>query len=169
VAEHKVQDDADSHHSDSGISGHMNDADGSEAENTADEDAMSGTDTDDEIAAGALTKSKKTQKRRLRATSPSRFGATLTQLLDGGSAPVASLTLKSRHDSKRREDKEQQRAKRTRDVLKVEVEEKGRIVDVIGGWGGENERVLRKVAQRGGTRAHLSILFRIQSSQMTWQ
>ena len=31
-----------------------------------------------------------------------------------------------------------------------EREEKGRVRDVIGGWGAESERALRKVAQRGG-------------------
>ena len=35
--------------------------------------------------------------------------------------------------------------------VRKEKEEKGRIKDVIGGWGGESERALRKVAQRGGT------------------
>jgi hypothetical protein len=33
---------------------------------------------------------------------------------------------------------------------KKDHEEIGRVTDVIGGWGGENERALRKVAQRGG-------------------
>lgn len=35
-------------------------------------------------------------------------------------------------------------------VERKEKEEKGRIKDVIGGWGAEGERALRKVAQRGG-------------------
>ena len=34
--------------------------------------------------------------------------------------------------------------------FKKEKEEKSHLIDVIGGWGGENERALRKVAQRGG-------------------
>ncbi|KIJ57780.1 hypothetical protein HYDPIDRAFT_103853, partial [Hydnomerulius pinastri MD-312] len=34
-------------------------------------------------------------------------------------------------------------------VERKEKEDKGRIRDVIGGWGGESERSLRKVAQRG--------------------
>ena len=41
-----------------------------------------------------------------------------------------------------------------------EKEEKGRIKDVIGGWGGESERALRKVAQRGGT-SHATIFVRV--------
>jgi len=35
-------------------------------------------------------------------------------------------------------------------VERKEKEDKNRIRDVIGGWGGESERALRKVAQRGG-------------------
>jgi len=34
-------------------------------------------------------------------------------------------------------------------IEKKEKEDKGRVTDVIGGWGGESERALRKVAQRG--------------------
>ena len=42
------------------------------------------------------------------------------------------------------------KGKQVLQIEKKEKEDRGRITDVIGGWGGESERALRKVAQRGG-------------------
>jgi len=41
------------------------------------------------------------------------------------------------------------KARKVLRLQKKENEDKRRITDVIGGWGGEGERALRKVAQRG--------------------
>lgn len=44
------------------------------------------------------------------------------------------------------------RAKKLLQAERKQKEDIGRVKDVIGGWGGESERALRKVAQRGGER-----------------
>ncbi len=44
------------------------------------------------------------------------------------------------------------KAKKLLEGERKEKEERNHITDVIGGWGGESERTLRKVAQRGGKR-----------------
>lgn len=44
------------------------------------------------------------------------------------------------------------RAKKLLQAERKKKEDIGRVKDVIGGWGGESERTLRKVAQRGGER-----------------
>jgi len=46
-------------------------------------------------------------------------------------------------------EKQELKAKRAQRIERKDKEDKGRIFDVIGGWGGESERALRKVAQRG--------------------
>jgi hypothetical protein len=51
---------------------------------------------------------------------------------------------------KRNDEKLEMQAKKVLLVEKKEKEDRGRITDVIGGWVGESERALRKVAQRGG-------------------
>jgi hypothetical protein len=107
-------------------------------------------DTDDEIAGTKTTKSKKTLKRKRRATEPSRFGATLQFLLDTDAPSAQPLSLKPWVARKRNDEKLELKAKKILQIEKKEKEDKGRVTDVIGGWGGESERALRKVAQRGG-------------------
>lgn len=107
-------------------------------------------DTDTEITQHA--KSRKTLKRKRRATSPARFGAALETLLetaapDGVAAP---LSLKPGVARRHKEEKLERGARKVLDGERKEREEKGRVRDVIGGWGVEGERALRKVAQRGG-------------------
>ena len=106
-------------------------------------------DTEDEIAEAQLAKSKKTSKRKRRATDAVNFGATLQSLLTTN-APEAPLSLKPSLAKKRREEKLEAKGKQVLQVERKEKEDRGRITDVIGGWGGEGERALRKVAQRGG-------------------
>ncbi|KAH9898129.1 Rrp15p-domain-containing protein [Cubamyces lactineus] len=110
--------------------------------------AASEPDTEDEIAEAKLTKSKKTLKRKRRATDAVNFGATLQSLLTTD-APEAPLSLKPSLARKRKEEKLEAKGKQVLQIEKKEKEEKGHITDVIGGWGGESERALRKVAQRG--------------------
>ncbi|KAI1793827.1 Rrp15p-domain-containing protein [Ganoderma leucocontextum] len=105
-------------------------------------------DTEDEIAGAKLAKSKKTLKRKRRATDAVNFGATLQSLLSTD-APAAPLSLKPSVAKKRKEEKLEAKGKHVLQIEKKEKEDKGRITDVIGGWGGESERALRKVAQRG--------------------
>ncbi|KAL1951563.1 hypothetical protein VTO73DRAFT_712 [Trametes versicolor] len=105
-------------------------------------------DTDDEIAGSKLVKSKKTLKRKRRATDAVNFGATLQSLLTTD-APEAPLSLKPSVARKRKEEKLEAKGKQVLQVERKEKEDKGHITDVIGGWGGEGERALRKVAQRG--------------------
>ncbi|KAI8980742.1 hypothetical protein BD414DRAFT_105271 [Trametes punicea] len=112
--------------------------------------APSEPDTEDEIAEAKLAKSKKTLKRKRRATDAANFGATLQSLLSTN-APEAPLSLKPSVAKKRKEEKLEAKGRHVLQIEKKEKEEKGHITDVIGGWGGENERALRKVAQRGGT------------------
>ena len=112
--------------------------------------AGSEPDTEDEIAEAKLAKSKKTLKRKRRATDAVNFGATLQSLLTTN-APEAPLSLKPSVAKKRREEKLEAKGKQVLQIERKEKEDRGRITDVIGGWGGESERALRKVAQRGGT------------------
>ena len=107
-------------------------------------------DTEDEIAAAKANKSKKTLKRKRRATDPSSFGATLNALLSTNAPTSLPLSLKPSAARKRNEEKQELKAKKAQRIEKKEREDKGHISDVIGGWGGESERALRKVAQRGG-------------------
>jgi hypothetical protein len=110
--------------------------------------------TDDEIAAhkAVASRSTKTKKRKLRATSPTQFGATLASYLkdDAGPSSELPLSVNKQHERERRKEKSQLKTQRAKDLSRKEAEEKGRVRDVIGGWGGESERALRKVAQRGG-------------------
>ena len=111
--------------------------------------AASEPDTEDEIADAKLAKSKKTLKRKRRATDAVNFGATLQSLLTTN-APAAPLSLKPSVAKRRREEKLEAKGKHVLQIEKKEKEDRGRVTDVIGGWGGESERALRKVAQRGG-------------------
>jgi hypothetical protein len=107
--------------------------------------------TEEDIADAMRAKSKKTLKRKHRATDPTRFGATLQALLDTSAPTPLPLSLKPDVARKRNDAKLESKARRVIKVERKEVEETGRVRDIIGGWGGESERALRKVAQRGGT------------------
>ncbi|KAL0578710.1 hypothetical protein V5O48_003266 [Marasmius crinis-equi] len=118
----------------------------------------SGSDAEmDEILAMKPQKSRQTKKRKIRATGASTFGATLQSLLatsvpshpDDAKTPVAPLALKPSIGRKLNDEKLEMKAKRMVQIEKKEKEDKGRVTDVIGGWGAEGERALRKVAQRG--------------------
>lgn len=106
-------------------------------------------DTEDEIAEARLTKSKKTLKRKHRATDPSNFGATLQTLLKTNAPSGVPLSLKPSVARRQYDEKLELKAKKLLKGERKSKEEVGRIRDVIGGWGVESERSLRKVAQRG--------------------
>jgi hypothetical protein len=121
-------------------------------------------------------------ERKRRATSPSTFGSLLTNLLstDASSSKHAPAPSEKKKSKKSKTNSELQssnilslapsikktisarqleaRAKKVLAVNRQEKEDKGRVKDVIGGWGGredgvggqEWERSLRKVAQKGG-------------------
>ncbi|KAF8213132.1 CTLH/CRA C-terminal to lish motif domain-containing protein [Mycena galopus ATCC 62051] len=114
---------------------------------------FSGTDSssDDEAHIEGMKpqKSKQTMKRKIRAAAPSAFGATLQSLLNTDAPSALPLSLKPSVGRKRNDEKLELRAKKVLLGERKEKEDKGRITDVIGGWGGEGERALRKVAQRG--------------------
>ncbi|GLB36058.1 putative rrp15p [Lyophyllum shimeji] len=105
-------------------------------------------DTSDEIVV-KKQKSRQTAKRKIRATGATAFGATLQSLLNTDVPSALPLSLKPSIARKRNDEKLESRAKKVLQVEKKEKEDNGRITDVIGGWGGESERALRKVAQRG--------------------
>jgi hypothetical protein len=107
-------------------------------------------DTEDEIAEARLPKSKKTLKRKHRATDPSNFGATLQSLLETNAPSGVPLSLKPSVARRQYDEKLELKAKKLLKGERKSKEEVGRIRDVIGGWGVESERSLRKVAQRGG-------------------
>jgi hypothetical protein len=104
---------------------------------------------DEEIQDLKPQKSRQTSKRKLRATGNSNFGATLQSLLDTNTPSTLPLSLKPSIARKRNDEKLELRAKKILQIEKKEKEDKARVKDVIGGWGGESERALRKVAQRG--------------------
>ncbi|KAI0001935.1 CTLH/CRA C-terminal to lish motif domain-containing protein [Russula vinacea] len=106
-------------------------------------------DTEDEIAEARLPKSKKTLKRKHRATDPSNFGASLQSLLKTDAPSGLPLSLKPSVARRHNDEKLEIKAKKLLKGEKKSKEEVGRIRDVIGGWGNEGERTLRKVAQRG--------------------
>ncbi|KAF5385479.1 hypothetical protein D9757_005358 [Collybiopsis confluens] len=106
-------------------------------------------DSADEIESMKPQKSRQTKKRKLRATHASAFGETLQSLLNTDAPSSVPLSLKPSLARKRNDEKIEMKAKKILQVEKKEKEEKARITDVIGGWGGEGERALRKVAQRG--------------------
>lgn len=122
----------------------------SEGEDGSNLDRESSRNTDDEIADGQRVKSKKTLKRKRRATEPSHFGETLQSLLSTDAPSGLPLSLKPSVAHQKNDAKLELEAKKVIQIERKEREERGRIRDVIGGWGGESERSLRKVAQRGG-------------------
>lgn len=76
------------------------------------------------------------------------------------SAPATSLlALKKPSGARKRQNEEKAEAKARKNVIgeRKEREDRNRVTDVIGGWGGESERALRKVAQRGGSFDSLSL------------
>jgi len=95
-------------------------------------------------------KSHQTSKRKIRATRSSTFGTTLKSLLHTDTPSELPLSLKPSIARQRNDEKLESRARKVLQVQKKDKEDKGRIKDIIGGWGGESERALRKVAQRGG-------------------
>ncbi|PPQ92688.1 hypothetical protein CVT25_013995 [Psilocybe cyanescens] len=109
-------------------------------------------DEDEEIEGLTRQKSKQTSKRKIRATGGSKFGATLQFLLNTETPSTLPLSLKPSIARKRNDEKLESRAKKVLLIEKKEKEDKARVQDVIGGWGGESERALRKVAQRGVVR-----------------
>lgn len=117
---------------------------------SAHEDEETGSEGDEGIQDLRPQKSRQTSKRKLRATGNSKFGATLQSLLDTNAPSTLPLSLKPSIARKRNDEKLELRAKKVLQNEKKEKEDKARIKDVIGGWGGESERALRKVAQRGG-------------------
>ena len=134
-------------------------SDANQGDPLSDEDQMpsedDSPDTEDEIATARVSKSKKTLKRKRRATDPSNFGATLNALLSTNAPSSLPLSLKPSNARRRNEEKQELKAQKAQRIEKKEREDKGHISDVIGGWGGESERALRKVAQRGGrSRSH---------------
>ncbi|TFK77178.1 hypothetical protein BDN72DRAFT_830342 [Pluteus cervinus] len=122
----------------------------SDAESSASsgEDIQS-TDTEDEIENALHQKSRQTSKRKRRATGNEKFGATLESLLQTEAPSNLPLSLKPSIARKRNNEKLEEKARKVLQVEKKEKEDTARITDVIGGWGGESERALRKVAQRG--------------------
>ncbi|KAG9123780.1 hypothetical protein FRC07_013993, partial [Ceratobasidium sp. 392] len=115
--------------------------------------SSSSTDTETEINRAQHAKSRKTSKRKRRATSPTPFGQTLESLLatsvPGGTQAGMPLALKPSLSRRKNEEKLETKAKRVLEVERKEREEKRRVRDVIEGWNNEDERSLRKVAQRG--------------------
>ncbi|KAF9568478.1 hypothetical protein CPC08DRAFT_654746 [Agrocybe pediades] len=109
-------------------------------------------DEDAEIEGMKPQKSRQTSKRKIRATAGSKFGATLEFLLKTETPSTLPLSLKPSIARKRNDEKLESRAKKVLQIEKKEKEDKARVKDVIGGWGGESERALRKVAQRGVVR-----------------
>jgi len=123
--------------------------DGSASGPSSASDGEASPDTEDEIAGAKTKKSKKTLKRKRRATDVTRFGETLQSLLNTSAPSALPLSLKPSVARKRADEKLESKGKRALQVEKKDKEDKGRVRDVIGGWGGEGERALRKVAQRG--------------------
>lgn len=115
--------------------------------------------TEDEIAeAQRSIKSRKTQKRKRRATSPSRFGSALQALLNTDASTSQPLAIKPAAAKRRTDERLETKAKKLLEGEKKEREEKNHIQDIIGGWGTERERSLRKVAQRGGMCVVLALM-----------
>lgn len=92
-------------------------------------------------------------------TSPETVSKT-TEPASTQSAPdTALLSLKKTSTARKRRAEEKSEAKAAKAQLgeRKEREDRNRVTDVIGGWGGESERALRKVAQRGGLCKLLSV------------
>ena len=96
-----------------------------------------------------VAKLRKTLKCKWQATSPSWFGVGLEALLETALGMPAPLSLKPGLGRRQKEEKLECGARKLLEGEK-EREEKGRIRDVIGGWGIKGECALQKVAQRWG-------------------
>jgi hypothetical protein len=85
-------------------------------EEYSDDDQMSSEgdspDTEDDIAAAKASKSKKTLKRKRRATDPSNFGATLNALLSTDAPSSLPLSLKPSAARKRNEENRNSKRRR---------------------------------------------------------
>lgn len=128
-----------------------NDGANESAENSSSHEEFSASDDEaDDTSILKKQKSRQTSKRKIRATGAPTFGAALQSLLETDAPSTLPLSLKPSIARKRNDEKLELRAKKVLQIEKKEKEDKGRITDVIGGWGGESERALRKVAQRGG-------------------
>ncbi|KAI6047707.1 Rrp15p-domain-containing protein [Pisolithus marmoratus] len=114
-------------------------------------------DTDDEIRRAGTSKTKATLKRKRRATGPSQFGTILQSLLETETPSALPLSLKPSIARQRNDAKLELKARKIIQVERKEKEDRGRARDVIGGWGAESERSLRKVAQRGVVKLFNSI------------
>ncbi|KAG9051554.1 hypothetical protein FS837_004064 [Tulasnella sp. UAMH 9824] len=131
----------------------------------SDAGSASSIDTETEIALSRLPdKSKKTSKRKRRAISPTPFGQTLTALLETSTATSQPLALRPSIAQKKNEEKLEMRAKKLLQTERKQKEDIGRVKDVIGGWGGEKERALRKVAQRGVVKL-FNMIQQVQSTE----
>ncbi|KAG8679102.1 hypothetical protein FRC08_017223, partial [Ceratobasidium sp. 394] len=105
------------------------------AESSSDDESVasgsSSTDTETEINRAQSAKSKKTLKRKRRATSPTPFGQTLESLLatsvPGGTQAGMPLALKPSLSRRKNEEKLELKAKRVLEVERKEREEKGHI------------------------------------------
>jgi len=100
-------------------------------------------------------------ERKRRAVSPTPFARALNILLDTSAPTTQPLSLKPAVARQKNEEKLEMRAKKLLIGERKEKEDKGRVKDVIGGWGGESERALRKVAQRGGMYLYLPCLLNV--------
>jgi Rrp15p len=133
------------------ISRHGDNDHSSSEESWSDSSSDHNSDTIDQLVDVTRQKSHQTSKRKIRATGSSTFGAALQSLLHTDTPSELPLSLKPSIARQRNDEKLELRARKVLQVEKKEKEDKGRIRDVIGGWGGESERTLRKVAQRGGS------------------
>lgn len=97
-----------------------------------------------------LTSPAAREERKRRAVSPTPFGQALTTLLGTSTKTTQPLALLPEIAKRKNEGKLEMRAHRLLQVERKERDDRGRVKDVIGGWGGESERASRKVAQRGG-------------------
>ncbi|KAI6108404.1 Rrp15p-domain-containing protein [Pisolithus croceorrhizus] len=114
-------------------------------------------DTDDAISPPGASKTKATLKRKRRATGPSQFGTILQSLLETETPSALPLSLKPSIARQRNDARLELKARKMIQVERKEKEDRGRIRDVIEGWGAESERSLRKVAQRGVVKLFNSI------------
>jgi len=124
-------------------------------------DTTGNRDSTDDIVNLKREKSHQTSKRKIRATRSSTFGAALQSLLHTDAPSTLPLSLKPSIARQRNDEKLELKARKVLQVEKKDKEDKGRVKDVIGGWGAESERTLRKVAQRGVVK----LFNAIQSSQ----
>jgi hypothetical protein len=128
-------------------------ADFSDSDTLSDSDAPS---DDSHIRQLKPQSSKLTKKRKLRATNPAAFAATLKSLLTTQTASSHPLSLNTRLS--RNAPLQNSHSTSARANERKLLEEKGRIRDVIGGWGVQSEQSLRKNAQQGGQYPSTSFL-----------